>query len=66
MVSGNKKRNVKYGHLQIQKEVIPQFKERIKPGQTFTETLKRMIKQDIENEKQNRECPEMDPGIIAS
>lgn len=55
MVSGNKKRNVKYGHIQIRSEALKEFKSNVKPGETYTDAILRLIKTFNEN---NRKRPE--------
>ncbi len=63
MVSGNAKRNIKYGHIQIQLSAVKKFKDRMRPGETQTDTILRLIEQDIEIE--NRKRPNMaNSGVI--
>lgn len=62
MVSGNGKRNVKYGHIQVRIEIIPEFKTCIEGRETYTDTLRKLIKTFQESNK--RKCPDCsDPGV---
>jgi hypothetical protein len=63
MVSGNTKRNVKYGHIQVRLDALKQFKATVNPGETYTDAILRLIKQD--KESKNRKCQaHEEPGII--